>query len=158
MTKYQKAEDGAIIPVFDQQEAAIEYIDTVSSKSLSPKVRPTGVTIISASTIAGSIIYSMQLFQIKIFGKNISGFIRVLTRYNLITSALGTFPVQILIIVEVLYAIAVAIGLLYGRNDARILIIAMSVAWLLSVTVGSVYGMIVIYYMTRDDVKAFFAY
>jgi hypothetical protein len=94
-----------------------------------PVQRPTGVTILAALQIAGSVVdIALGLF-LGIFG----------------------FVVVVFGVLTLFFAVA----LLSGRNWARILILVGAVLDIISI-VGIIWGAILLYYFTRPHVVAYF--
>jgi hypothetical protein len=72
-------------------------------------------------------------------------------------AAIFGLGIALVFIVAILaVALAAGIGLLQGKNWGRVLSIVVAAAGLLSMPVGTVVGILIIIYLTRQDVKDYF--
>lgn len=96
--------------------------------------RPTGVTVVGALQILGGIIYM------------IAGAV-----YGAAVSHIG-----IVFIIIGAFALISGLALFSGKNWARILALVGGALDLLNIPVGTVIGIIILYYFTRPRVKEYF--
>jgi len=119
-----------------------------------PMERPTGVTILAVLYIINGLIALAGPFILvawigSMVGMGLEG-ISALT-----ASALGIGILSCFIIVA-LIDFLIAVGLLKGKGWARTLALIFAIISLLNVPIGTVLGIIIIYYLTRPQVKAWF--
>ena len=154
MTEYQKAVDGTTIPKLDTENTYTKYVNSVSKSYPKTHNRPKGVTIFAILTILSSLIYLLPLIIKIISGHGLEILYYIFTSLYLLPIGRGILEVLLLAIGA--YDIVVGIGLLYGNNWAKILVMIGAALQLLSIPFGTAYGLILLYYFTRPGVKEFF--
>jgi hypothetical protein len=117
------------------QQAAGAVNAKKSSSSSGKPPRPTGVTILAILQILGGLIYIvLGTVEGALIGSGAVIFI-----------AVGAF------------ALITGLALFAGRNWARILVLIGGVLDLLGIPIGTIIGIIILYYFTRPQIKAYFA-
>jgi hypothetical protein len=96
--------------------------------------RPTGVTILGLLQIISGIIYIALGFGLGLFFGSLGAIVGIIGIFSLITG----------------------LALFTGKNWARILIMIGGVLDLIDIPIGTIIGIIILYYFTRPNVKAYF--
>jgi hypothetical protein len=153
VTEYQRAADGTMIPKLDTRDTSIDYVSSTAGKRLNPKRRPKGVTILSVLSVLSGIMYLLYVVLIYVIGytSGVSGLLGYQVPFLLPKS----FLIPILLL-GFIYSTAVGIATFYGNNIGRILLMVGGALSLVSIPVGTVYGLIILYYFTRPGIKEFF--
>ena len=116
-----------------QQTTGTGNVKASSSSGKPP--RPTGVTILAILQILGGLLYI-------ILGAGEGLF---LGSAALLFVGIGVF------------ALITGLALFAGRNWARILVLIAGVLDLFGIPIGTIIGIIILYYFTRPHIKAYFA-
>lgn len=113
------------------------------------KTRPTGVTILAALYIInGLIVLAAPLFMTAMLASFMGGESGTL-------ATLTSICWVVFGILALIYFI-IAYGLLKGQSWARLLAIIFAIISLINIPVGTIIGIIVLWYLFRPEVKAWF--
>ncbi len=116
-----------------QQTTGTGNVKASSSSGKPP--RPTGVTILAILQILGGLLYIILGAVEGVF----------LGSTALLFVGIGVF------------ALITGLALFAGRNWARILVLIAGVLDLFGIPIGTIIGIIILYYFTRPHIKAYFA-
>ncbi len=113
-----------------------------------PRTRPTGITVLAALYVLdGLIMLAMPLMMtamLAMMGMGGNGAL-----------AAGATCWAVFGIIALIY-FAIAYGLLKGQHWARIVAIIFAILSLFSIPIGTIIGIIVLWYLFKPDVKAWF--
>ena len=117
-----------------------------------PRTRPTGITVLAALyVLAGLIMLAMPLMvtaMLAMMGMGGNGEMGAMI-------GIGTVCWVVFGILALIY-FAIAYGLLKGQHWARIAAIIFAILSLFSIPIGTIIGIIVLWYLFKPDVKAWF--